>query len=75
MAKRQAGPAAGVPEGIFIVGPSGAVHEATSEHARARIAADRRFRYATEEEIAAYRKAGGYQTHERPLAERWAPPE
>ena len=62
------------PDAVFLVGPSGAVHEATATHARERIAADRRFRYATASEVEAYRKADGYQTHERPLGARWTSP-
>ena len=74
MPKKQAAANADASGTVFIVAPSGAVHAATAEHARARIGADRRFRYATDEEIAAYQKADGYQTHETPLGARWTAP-
>lgn len=64
---------------VFVVNPSGTVHEVNVEHARAllderRVGYRRGYRLATDAEKEAYTAAGGYQTWETPVAAPYALP-
>ena len=57
---------------VYMVNPGGAVHEVTRSHARARMRADRRYRLATDREIAELGERQGMQRFDDPIAPPWS---
>lgn len=63
----------GEPERVYhLVNPKGAIHTATREHARVRLAQPG-WRLATAEEIAALEEVGGHQVFDAPICKPWSP--
>jgi hypothetical protein len=61
------------PEKIYhLVNPKGAIHVATREHARARLA-QAGWRLATEAEVAELNACGGHQVADDPICRPWSP--